>query len=146
MARWPQWARIAAGIAGVLLLVVFGATLWFRRQVTQVREATPALQAEGREFGSGRAGGECVQKALGRRLERTDGGVAGAVADRIFLTACLEASTPDRTFCRGVPGPMQIGETIEWRRTECANRGYTDPACGRLLTAVQAHCHGAARG
>jgi hypothetical protein len=132
------------GCAGLIVVVVVVAVVWFGGAISEAREAVGPVQAEAVAYGSGRMPGDCVDAALNRRLERSESGVTEVALDRVYLDACLRASTPDPEFCGGVPARGEFRATADWAIAECGRRGQTDPACSRLIVGVQGYCSGPA--
>jgi hypothetical protein len=82
---------------------------------------------------------QCLDEAFVRHRDGRDG-FAG-IGVRLWLKGCLQSATPTQEFCRDVPRPLDIADTVGWQMRTCAEHGLpNDSSCGRTLGEVQAVC------
>jgi hypothetical protein len=135
--------KIGLGVTAGLLLIVFGTCgagyLWLQSNSEELREAGKAAVREGQAWGRGKTGADCVNEGL-TRLASVSGVVAEAT-NKVFVEACLKVSHVDDAFCMGVPPRNEIMQSATWALERCAALGKADdPACTRLVGAIQERC------
>jgi uncharacterized RDD family membrane protein YckC len=96
---------------------------------------------EGKEFGKDKDYAQCTLEALGRNKD-CGGGFTCELSARMFLDACLDASTKINGVCNNVPDTTEIMDSVTWRLSEC-QRLFMDntESCGRILSELQKKCH-----
>lgn len=60
---------------------------------------------------------------------------------RIFLTACLPSTRPNKDFCTGMPWPTAIVETAAWRSRMCDQSKRPPGPCYAFLLTAQRFCY-----
>ena len=97
-----------------------------------------ARRAEAKEFGGTSDEEACLARAMEDFGEQP--GFEEAILARVFLSECLEFSSPAEGFCDDVPPSSEIVSSAQWRLTFCAQEGHSDNHCQQILAAVQEHC------
>ncbi|MCX5797162.1 MAG: RDD family protein [Elusimicrobia bacterium] len=133
----------AIGIIAAIAAVLFAAALaglvhWLRSNKGKLDEQRRAIATEAAAFAGKTDQEGCVKESLSRLA---GAGFMDQVRDGVFLENCLGAARPSETFCDAVPPENSIMATVAWRSQVCEKYGHpNDPACGRLLAAIQRHC------
>lgn len=138
--------KIVLSIFGVLaVLTVLGAWLavsFIADNAERWAGQAKDKMAEGRTAGATLDSGGCVKAAMARYREDT--GPISALAERLWLTGCLETATPDTGICpestaESITG--RIGELIAQRAAFCVKHGVPgDQDCQQLAQAVEEFC------
>lgn len=136
----PVWLRVILIVVAVfvLIIVVIGFVGYraLKSHGPELKASVEKVQREGADYGAGKAPADCVDEAL-RRAERS---FSGQIRNRMFTTACLQASTAPSGWCDRVPSG--IIDTATWAAKECAKRNLAgDQACTQVHTAVGDYCH-----
>jgi len=140
----PLWLKIVVimGASGTLLLglAIGGLAWWLHANQRELRETGVAMAAEGKQYGSGKSSGACVDESF-TRLERTSG-IAPRALLGIFLKGCLLSAHRDSALCVGVPSTSELLKSFTWRNDVCARRGKPgDDGCFGLFRVIQEVCH-----
>jgi hypothetical protein len=139
----PTWAKVLLALLGafVLLTVAIGVGGYFyvsRHKDAWVAEAKKVAE-EGRAFGEGKEGSQCVDEAL-RRL-RDCNGIMCEARVRLFLSGCLPSAAPSPELCTNAPPRSEVMRSAMWAVNECGRRGMSGShACTRLMGEVQKYC------
>ena len=143
----PVVKGLLIGCTAVLILAVVAivaAVRFVSSKKEQFRAEGSQIRARAQEFGRSVSEPACVAEAM--RQFRENGSIANRLRVRLWLTGCLETSTPERDFCGNVPPKDAIARTVAWRLGECARLGFpNDNACTNILASVQDYCEGNAR-
>ena len=136
----PGWLKALLIVVALLFVgvavVAFIAYRSISSRVPEMRAAAEKMKTEGAAYGKGRQPADCIEEAL-RRADRT---FTGQITTRIFVDACLRASTPPPGWCDQVPEGM-IAEA-KWANTECIRRNLAgDQTCVAIYTGAAAYCH-----
>jgi hypothetical protein len=134
---WLKWTIIGCG--GLLLLVVIAvmvAGLWWKQNSGSIMAGMEAVADSGRAYAANVDQAACV--AEGRQRAAESGGLRRAVANRLFVSACLEAAAPSPGLCDAVPPAGRIMDSGRWQRQECGD----DQGCIVALQALQEFCDG----
>ncbi|TXI79924.1 MAG: hypothetical protein E6Q44_08450 [Flavobacteriales bacterium] len=143
MQRSTRIVLVVLGVIVVLGLAAIGAVTWFiarnadgwvdrgRKQMEEGRAAGAMLDSRG-----------CVDRAIADYREDT--GPISAIAQRVWLTGCLETATPERAVCPTLKADTTlegVGELLAARAAFCARHGLPgDQGCQQLAEAVEAFC------
>lgn len=132
--------------AEVLLTVVgssligAGAWYWWNQHSGEFLNAGKAANAEGKKSGAGQKEGACLAEALARHKAGANGSFGTAVRNSVWLSSCLDASTPHEKFCVGVPGHTEIVAGSIWITQMCALHGLSDSYCTNLFQNIPKYC------
>jgi len=122
----------AVGVAGYL---------WLRANRDRLVALGRGARTEGEAFGRGRTSSDCETESLARG-DACEGLLCEAGA-QIFLEACLRTAAEPPGYCDLVPSQHKIIESARFALSRCASAGRPgDKRCGRIVQAVQRHCHG----
>ncbi len=139
MSTTAKVVLIIVSALGLLLVLVIGTGVyWWTQHGEEFVERSERAQAEGRAFGPTTDATGCLEEALARDA-RCDG-LSCQVAANLFLESCLAASTASSGFCDGVPPESEMMKSVEWRASQCAERGRTGSGCSELFARVQEYC------
>jgi hypothetical protein len=128
----------------VAAIAAFAGMRWLNANKGRLRAQADQARAEGREHGRSATASACVAKAM--ETYRGDMSFIGEARARVWLTGCLETSTPEDAFCAQVPPKDEIMRTVTWRLGECSRLGLdADKGCTRILQGVQSYCETRAR-
>ncbi|HUP47960.1 MAG TPA: hypothetical protein VNA04_04135 [Thermoanaerobaculia bacterium] len=136
-------ALLIGGTALLILavLAIFLVVRYVSANKDRLMARADEVRSAGVSFGKSRGESECVAEALGRY--RGDRSLMGAVRARVWLSGCLESSSPEPSFCANVPRDDEITRTVAWRIAQCAQRGMEgDSRCPNILAEVQTYCEG----
>lgn len=123
----------------IAAIAVLAGVRWVRANKERLRAEADLVRAEGRDFGRSATAPACVVKAL--ETYRGDVSIIGEARARVWLTGCLESTTPETAFCSRVPPTSEIVRTVTWRLAECTRLGLDgDKGCTRVLQEVQRYC------
>src|SRR5262245_18082366 len=127
--RWKAFIAIVIGLV-LLVSVVTGSRVYLA--VRHLDEYTES----GAVFGRGKDNASCLQEALSRF--KRDDSIGGALAARIFLESCLEASRPTHGFCNNAPREAEIMKMVTWIRNQCWQAGLpNDGNCQKFFSRVK---------
>jgi hypothetical protein len=139
----PRWAEILLVILAVFVLVtiaigVGGYFFVSRHKDAWVAEAKKVAE-EGKTFGAGKEGSQCLDEAL-RRLKDCNGIICEARV-RLFLSSCLPSAGPSPELCTNAPPRSQIVRSATWAVNECGRRGMSaSQPCTRLMQETLKYC------
>lgn len=125
------------GVGAILVAAVFvvrNADGWVDRghqRMEAGRDAGAALDSQG-----------CVDRALGEY--RKDRGPITAIAQRIWLTGCLETATPNAAICPKIDAESTlgaVGQLLAARNAFCVRHGLaSDQGCQQLAEGIESFC------
>jgi hypothetical protein len=129
----------------VLMAIGMGLAAWF-----VANNAERWAQSGRDKMDAGRAAGAsldsrgCVDRAMAEY--RKDTGPIMALAQRFWLSGCLETAKPEYDICPTIKGESvagRIGELIASRTAFCARHDLTaDQNCQQMAEAVESFCFG----
>lgn len=130
-------AIVFLGVGAILVAAVFvvrNADGWVdrgRQRMEAGRDAGAALDSQ-----------SCVDRALGEY--RKDRGPITAIAQRIWLTGCLETATPNAAICPKIDAESTlgaVGQLLAARNAFCVHHGLAgDQGCQQLAEGIESFC------
>ena len=136
----PGWLKLLLALIGafivVVVVLVVVAYRSFSAHEPELRASAEQLKREGAAAGAGKQPADCVEEAL-RRADRS---FTGQIKTRVFVDACLKATTRPPGYCDAVPDGIMA--TAKWANAECARRRLAgDQVCVQVYTAITEYCH-----
>jgi hypothetical protein len=132
---WMKWTAIGCG--AILLLVAVAALAlraWWSQNRDELTGEMRAAADSGAAFAISTDQAGCI--AEGRRRAEGGGGLRQSVANRLWVSGCLERAEVTAGLCTDVPPTRRVMESARWQREEC---GDNQP-CITVLQAVQEFC------
>jgi hypothetical protein len=129
-------------IAG-LLAIGGGAWYWWKHHSTDFLEGGKAVMEDGRKSGATLQESGCVTQAVARH--KSGPSIASTVRTSVWLTMCLDTSSPQADFCDGVPVPENPVAVGVWAAGACSQHGLADPYCSSIFQSVSSYCASPAR-
>jgi hypothetical protein len=128
------------GLGGLILLGV-GTAVWVHYYGDSFMASTKDLAEKGVEFGREHTADECVSETLGQVKDCAPINMKCTMSGQVFIQACLRAASPEESFCKDVPAPTEILDSISYRKDQCEHRGQSGrEQCSQIMQGVQSYC------
>src|SRR5262245_8776987 len=121
-----------------LLAIGGGAWYWWTHHSQEFLESGKATIEDGRKSGGKLLEGGCVALAVDRH--KAGPGMASTIRNSVWLSGCLDTSSPQADFCDGVPSPENPVAVGIWTAGTCLQYGLTDPYCSSLFQNISKYC------
>lgn len=131
-------AVITAGFLITVAGLAFG-LYWWSTNKDQFLASAKAISREGAIFGQSVDQQACVDSALARH--RANSSPAATIWTGLYVRGCLQSSRVTPGFCRSIPSPANMLNTVRWRMHQCEQVGLVDNNCHHVMGAVQRGCH-----
>jgi hypothetical protein len=128
---------ISLGVFIVVAAVVGGGYWWWQQNGDALMAEARSAAAEGTRFAVGKDEQACVDEAVTRA--KRDGMTAPLKAQS-FLTTCLRAARPVAGFCDGVPGPMDVLNSMAWNAQRTSEYGLGAFQAPFVVQTIQRFC------
>lgn len=143
MQRSTRIVLIIVGVVALLGLAVIGAVLWFvARNAEGWVDRGRARMEQGREAGATLDSRGCVDHAVAEY--RKDTGPISAIAQRVWLSGCLQTAKSERSICPTIESDSTlgaVGELLAARAAFCVRHGFPgDRNCEQLAEGIEAFC------
>src|SRR5262245_438311 len=125
---------------GGVIAIVGGAWYWWDRHGAEFLESGQAVIEDGRRSGERLQESGCVKEAVVRHTSDGGPGIASTIRNSVWLSGCLDTSSPQADFCHGVPSPDNPVAVGTWTAGVCVRHGFADPYCSSLFQNVPKYC------
>jgi hypothetical protein len=126
-----------------LLALGGGAWYWWKHHSAEFLEAGTAAIEDGRKSGASLQESGCVAQVVARH--KSGPGMTSTIRNSVWLSGCLDTSSPQADFCDGVPSPENPVAVGVWAAGACIQHGLGDPYCSNLFQNVATYCASSAR-